>query len=128
MSYKTLESIVDIINSFTEMPDEIIAEGGVQISETDGRKESLAIAQVGSTISEYLCGEKNTEFEYKIIYQKATQTNEEKIQCLKFMDELLDWIISLSSTIKPKNSPQLYDKNNNGLDRFEMSIRCWGTD
>ena len=126
MAYNSFETLIDIINSFPEMPEEIITNGGVQISETDGRKESLAIAQVGSQISEYLCGDKLVDLEYKIIYQKATQTNEEKLECLRFMGELFDWIMNSSTLVRPKNSPQLFNKNNNGLDRFEMSMYCWG--
>ena len=118
------------INAFPDLPEEVVDQGGIQIGETNGRATSMSISGWirDDETEEFVCSKKQYKFYIRIIFQKATQTNEEKLNCFDIMESLRDWIESNPSpilsigNIDTVEQPRMDSKNSNGLDIFSMAF------
>lgn len=114
-------NLITAIRSCQEFPQNVT----VHIGETDSRQSAMSIV-VDLNLSKTkktVCGELIKVYDFDLYYQISTQTDNQKVNTLKFLNKLSNFLCSNYYKFNLYNitimsSPKIMGKNNNGLDIY----------
>lgn len=110
---------IQIVNQFPYMPQELLANGGLEIGISNSRKTSLSLKPKDSAFVYTICNSWNFYYTFDLIYQCACITNDDRLNAIDFLSALTHWLVG-NSTYNSINVKKLLPITFNGgsLDRF----------
>ena len=110
---------IQIVNQFPYMPQELLANGGLEIGISNSRKTSLSLKPTDSAFHSTICRSWNFYYGFDLIYQCACITNDDRLNAIDFLSSLTHWLVG-NSTYNSIHVKKLLPITFNGglLDRF----------